>query len=694
MNGPTKNQPATDQSTKDQLTKDQLTKDQRMTDQPTAHRPTAHHLAANQASPAQAVSAVAQPVTAQSMPAQPVNEQPTADRLTMPQPTAPQPAITQSKLAEAARNNSAAASCPDSAADFALRAATSTTASAATSTVVTTPQLIRWLTAITRPVHKPLFFSAFMRIVNLSLEISLFAVMGAGVVALFYGAASPIIFLGLVLIALAKAVAYYLEQFSGHYVAFKALELLRTHVFATLWPKAPAIVYRSRSGDILASLTRDVDRIEVFYAHTFAPLVAAYVVPPLALLVTGLWIGWDIVIIPALCVMLSLSLVPYVGTRRALAATADTIRTRRVLSHHVSDSIFGKEEVVGYGRADDRAAEMAKIDDEVARTAAISRRILASRRAVNIMLMLFAAISIPAVGHYSPIVTAGMVAGALRLFEGPRGVEDAVGYLDHSFAAARRLWDISHAPIRVGDGSQELVQNSAPTVAWNNVSYQYETASGQPGFELREVSIVAPAGKHTVFLGASGSGKSTCVQLLARYDDPDTGNITVDGIPITEYTLDSLRTGVVIVSQYNELLNCSIRENLLLAVPQATEEQMWQALSIAALDTDIRDMPQGLDTPVGNNGAALSGGQAQRLCLARALLMKPRVLVLDEFTAHVNVELERDIRRALAQAEVEMTLIEITHRRDSIADCDHVVLFDAGSVRAQGSAQQIRAMFS
>lgn len=150
-----------------------------------------------------------------------------------------------------------------------------------------TRQVVRWLTNITRPVHPPLYFSTLMRVVHLLADIGLFSMAAGGMVAVVTAGWSAWAWLGWVVgLAAVQALAYYLEQFSGHYVAFKALEILRTYAFSQLWPKAPAVVSHSRTGDVLATLTRDVDRIEVVYAHTFAPVVAA-IVAPLVAVVTG-----------------------------------------------------------------------------------------------------------------------------------------------------------------------------------------------------------------------------------------------------------------------------------------------------------------------------------------------------------------------------------------------------------------------
>lgn len=151
-----------------------------------------------------------------------------------------------------------------------------------------------------------------------------------------------------------KALAYYLEQFLGHFVAFKALELLRGYAFSKLWPQAPMITTRTRSGDLLASLTRDVDRIEVVYAHTFAPVISAIVVPPIIFLAIGMNIGWLVVLPPAVCYLLAMTLVPWLGARDSFEATTTQLAHRADLVSHVTDSVFGAEEVVGYGLEHER----------------------------------------------------------------------------------------------------------------------------------------------------------------------------------------------------------------------------------------------------------------------------------------------------------------------------------------------------
>ncbi|WP_288782686.1 amino acid ABC transporter ATP-binding/permease protein [uncultured Cutibacterium sp.] len=544
-------------------------------------------------------------------------------------------------------------------------------------------QVVRWLTGITRPVHPPLYFSALMRVVHLLADIGLFAMAAGGMVAVVTSGWSAWAWLGWVVgLAAVQALAYYLEQLSGHYVAFKALEILRTYAFSQLWPKAPAVVSHSRTGDVLASLTRDVDRIEVVYAHTFAPVVAAIVAPLVAVVTGGVLYGWFVVAVPAVIVAVLIAALLVIGTRASLCATHEMLGVRRELAAHITDSVFGAAEIVGYGRQSDRAMQMARLDADTAAGSAKARRYTAMRRAfcVAATMGIVASVSIVGVGAGVSVVgVCVLVAAGLRIVEGPRGIEDAVGYLDHSLAAARRLWCLSHAPVEVVDGSEELCLNHAPRLEWRGVTFCYRDVDGSPlPAVLRDVALSVPAGGRVVVAGASGSGKTTLVNLLLRHHDPDAGQVLVDGEPVSLFTLDSLRRSVAVVSQRVELLNASVADNLRLVAPDAGDGELWRVLGEVDLADEVRGMEAGLRTVVGSGGTRLSGGgQAQRLTVARAILQQPRVLILDEFTASLDPGLAAEIRVNLARCLPEVTVVEISHECDRVGE---TVVMDRGRI--------------
>lgn len=564
----------------------------------------------------------------------------------------------------------------------------------------TTPQLLRWLLRITAPVHGPLLVSLFFRVANLTLDLALFGTVAAGAIKLAVGGQGlTAYFTWIIVLALLKATAYYLEQFTGHYVAFKALELLRTHVFAKLWPKAPSIVTGSRSGDLLASLTRDIDRIEVVYAHTFAPVVAAYIVGATATLAAALTFGPEVATAFGLPLFLSLFVVPYLGLKPSFRSTREALEARRDLSHQISDSVFGLNTVLGYSLEDERLRQMADLGDQVGKTSAVARDWVGIRRGLNVTLSLLAVLSVVlvGVGSLEPWVVAGLAAATLRLFEGPRGVEDSASYLDHSLAAARRLYEVSHAPETVVDGPERLTLQDPPEIVFENVTYTYpngkngrENSVGGTSVEpapdpvLRNVSLRVPAGGHGILVGASGSGKSTLVQLLARYDDPDEGRVEINGCPVQDFDLDSLRANVVIVTQKEQLLDRTVKDNLLLAKPDATTAELWESLKIAGVDGEVAAMPEGLDTQVGVGGDSLSGGQMQRICLARALLLDPKVLILDEFASSLNLDLEEQIRASLRRFRPNLTVLEVTHRLQALDYEDVVAVLDRGDLILSG----------
>lgn len=530
--------------------------------------------------------------------------------------------------------------------------------------------VVRWLLGVTKPVHAPLAFSICMRIISQSAYIALFGLAGGGIVAIALGAPLPLLGvlspwkLAFCLIALAflKALTYYLEQFSGHYVAFKALELLRGKAFAMLWPKAPGVVARSRSGALYASLTRDIDRIEVLYAHTVAPVVAGVIVPSGAVLV-GYWVfDWQAMLVPSVCVAVSVLIVPVAGLRAGMRGASQALAVRAQLTQHATDSVFGAAEVTGYGQEQRRLSGMDEISERVTAAAKVPAIYRGLRRGFNAAFMplsLAGAVLGGIWAELSPEYVAFLASGCLALFEASRGLEDAAGGVDLSLASARRLYEVCHAsdPVRDADA---CVPEGSLSVEWKGVHYSY------PGARQREVlkgfDLKVPAGGYAAIIGPSGCGKSTAVQLLLRYDDPSSGEILLGGRRVQEYALDSLRRAVAFVPQRADMLRGSIAENLRLGAPNASDEELWEALRIAHIDTDVRAMPSGLDELTGTEGSGLSGGQIQRIVLARALLTQPKVLVLDEFTANLPEALDAEIRADLARAYPDLTIIEVTHR--------------------------------
>lgn len=229
-----------------------------------------------------------------------------------------------------------------------------------------------------------------------------------------------------------------------------------------------------------------------------------------------------------------------------------------------------------------------------------------------------------------------------------------------------------------------------------NVYFRYN--SKEPIYALQDISLQIPANCMTAISGRSGAGKSTLIDILMGLMQPESGQVLIDGTPLTSDNLLSLRRSISYVPQDPFLFNASIRENLLMIEPNASEEQIWEALEFSACAEFVSRLPQGLDTLIGDRGIRLSGGERQRLVLARAILRKPSILVLDEATSALDAENEAKIQDALDRLKGTMTIIVIAHRLSTIRNADQVIVIDQGRIIQNGSFTQLatdkRGLFS
>ena len=262
------------------------------------------------------------------------------------------------------------------------------------------------------------------------------------------------------------------------------------------------------------------------------------------------------------------------------------------------------------------------------------------------------------------------------------GLAQVIDLFERAMASTKRILDLLEVPITVKDDSTTPL--AAPVkgdVRFEAVSFQYETS--QVG--VNGVDLHVPAGRTLALVGATGSGKSTLIKLLLRFYDPASGRVLVDGQPITDVSMHSLRQAIGLVSQDVYLFEGSIRDNIAYDQPDADDAAIIDAAKTAEAWSFIETLPQGLDTPVGERGVRLSGGQRQRLSLARALLKDPPILVLDEATSAVDNETEAAIQRSLKRIAHGRTVIMIAHRLSTIVHADEFVVIEKGQVAERGT---------
>ncbi|WP_127530616.1 ABC transporter ATP-binding protein [Paenibacillus kobensis] len=257
----------------------------------------------------------------------------------------------------------------------------------------------------------------------------------------------------------------------------------------------------------------------------------------------------------------------------------------------------------------------------------------------------------------------------------------------HSLRSLQHECELAQEQTPVKDDDSKLPLVFKHSIECRDIDFRYDRNA--PDYALHRIRLTIPANETTAIVGKSGAGKSTLIDILIGLLLPEHGHIYADGTPITEHNVSALRKSVSYVPQDPSLFHASIRENLLLVQPGASEEQLWEALRFSAADDFVRKLPDGIDTVIGDRGTRLSGGERQRIVLARAILKKPAILVLDEATSSLDNENEAHIQAALDRLKGTMTIIVIAHRLSTIRNADQVVVLENGRIVQQGGYLQL-----
>ena len=488
------------------------------------------------------------------------------------------------------------------------------------------------------------------------------------------------------------------ESWVAHDLAYRLLAEMRVDLYRKLDPLAPAYMTRRRSGDIISIVGGDVETVEFFFAHTITPAFTAVVVPGVVVAVLAV-IAWPMAIAVA-PFLFAVALSPFFAQRRS-ESLGEELRTQLGDVHsHMVDSIQGMREIVAFGQGRSRTAEMVS---NSWRFAHFQLRFL-KERAFQIgfieAMTALGGLLVLTVGVWlltNDVITRPELILAVVLsvaaFAPVSDLARTMKQLMETLAAARRLFAIHDEPVPVVDGDRvpdvsdrQNGHRPAPSVVFDSVEFEYGPGEAQA---LGGVSFEVEPGHTVALVGRSGAGKTTCANLAMRFWDPSSGSVQLDGHDIREYKLDDLRQQIALVSQDTYLFNASIRENILLGKPDATQAELEEAATLANCHDFITAFPEGYDTKVGERGMQLSGGQRQRVAIARALLKNAPVLILDEATSHLDAVSESQLRHALENLMQGRTTLVIAHRLSTIRDADRIVVLDRGGALEQGSHQEL-----
>lgn len=482
--------------------------------------------------------------------------------------------------------------------------------------------------------------------------------------------------------AVARGALRYGEQACNHFIAFKLLALIRDRVFRALRRLAPAKLEGRGKGELISVITSDIELLEVFYAHTISPALIALAFCAVLIAFIGSF-GAPLGAYAALAYATVGIALPWLASR----ASGDgglRFRTRSgELAGFVLDSLRGLDEIQQYGCGEGRLAELRARTDALAADEGRLKRVAALDAAVSGAVVLVLDVGMlllsawvawgQAAGGQAALAGVLVPTVALMGSFGPViALANLGSTLQSTFAAGNRVLDILDETPKVEDVSGREPVGFEGAAA-RDVVFSYD---GEP--VLRGISLDAPEGSIVGITGRSGSGKSTLLKLFMRFWEPDAGAVEVSGRDVSDIDTADLRSLEAYVTQDTHLFRDSIRENLRIVKPDATDAEIEEACRKASVHEFIRTLPQGYDTPVGELGDALSGGERQRIGLARAFLHDAPFLLLDEPTSNLDSLNEAVVLRALARERAGRTVLLVSHRASTMRIADTVVSVEDG----------------
>ena len=479
----------------------------------------------------------------------------------------------------------------------------------------------------------------------------------------------------------------YLEQYGNHYIAFRLLAVLRDKIFAALRILCPAKLEGKQKGSIIAMITSDIETLEVFYAHTISPICIAVVVSLVVFIFVGMVSSWYLALIALAGYAAVGVIVPIISSGRLKASGVRYRGEFASFNAYFMDSIKGIKDIVLNNAGEQRKIEVNRRSDILLKETKTMKHDITRSAAVTeltVSLFILAALTVGIMLVNAGQLTVGrMIIGVVAVFGsfGPVIAISALpGNLTQTFASGDRVLDL-------------LAEEPAVTPVENGKSFDYEDLAvsdldfsydGQTQI-LNDICMSVKKGEIIGIVGESGCGKSTFLKLLLRFWQKNSGKIAYNGTDIEEIDTDSLLKNVTMVSQVTYLFDETIADNLRIAKPDATQEEMEDACRMASVHDFVMTLPDGYNTRVGALGDNLSAGEKQRLGLARAFLRGSDLILLDEPTSNVDSINEGIILKALRQQKNRKGIILVSHRESTMAVADRIYRVENGRMSEQKS---------
>ena len=492
------------------------------------------------------------------------------------------------------------------------------------------------------------------------------------------------LFIPLIIFIIGKGLFAFLEMYECHLVSYGVIEKIRNLLYDSISKTAPQSTGKKRSGSITSVFVEDVEATEVFYAHTAGSYIIAFVCTVLYLTALSFLSFKISAAVFAACILVAA--VPYFFNPITKKIGEEIRDGLAEVNAEAVDTVQGLREILIFGK------EKKYIEKVTADTLRLNKKEIRDGRfkglhslvinlitsAVLISTILLAHSEVIA-GSLKPEMVSVVIIFSLFAFVPIMSVSVTAGAMNISNGAAKRILDILEEEPAVKDRVPYIPQNKSSVkgnIEFKDVKFSYEKGTEV----LHGVNFTVKAGESVALTGESGAGKSTIANLLMRFYEPDSGAIYIDGKNIKDIHQNSLRDIIAYVPQDVYLFNKTIKENISLACPDASDEEIKQAAKVAMADGFIKRLEQGYDTNVGERGVQLSGGEKQRIAIARAVLKNSPILLMDEAVSNLDSESEALFRQALNNIRKNKTIITIAHRPSTIKEADRVVKIENGKI--------------
>jgi len=496
---------------------------------------------------------------------------------------------------------------------------------------------------------------------------------------------------GVRLLALVRTAARYGERIVSHDATFRILETLRVWCYRRIEPLVPARLSRLHSGDLLSRIITDVDTLDNLYLRVLSPSAVALLVTFSMVLFIGRF-NHPIALLAAVALLVAGAGIPALAQHLARTAarrlndrTAD-LRTALVECIHGLAALLscsGERRFLAH--LDARHQDLVKNQARMSRITGLTAAMMSLTSGLAMAATLWIGVSAVKSGILSGPHLAMLTLAVMAAFDSVAMLPTAYQYLGQTRRAAARLHGVIDMPPAVGYPRQSCSADGGLDIEFRGVDFRYAGSRRQV---LENIDLHIAAGARVAVMGGTGAGKSTLLYLLARFEDPSRGEIRLGRRPLTGFTEADLRRSICIIDQRAHIFSGTIRDNLILARPEADDEDLWKALAVVRLDEFVRSLPDGLQTWVGEAGRLLSGGQARRLAVARAVLSDAPAWILDEPTEGLDRDTADAMIKALLERGRDRTVIVVTHQPEAIRQMDQVVVLQDGQIVACGPADK------